>query len=153
MIKLAKEAINKASDEMLKEAGKKAGKYAGRVVAIGGFAIAGNYIGHKAKEKGIELTKNIEKGIKDGAQNIADVVQGNKKPELIKVVKNGAEGAAKAVGVAFIAGAGAVLAAKATGYVRDAGKDLGEDMAADYRKIKYFVEEETVEILEDEIEY
>ena len=33
------------------------------------------------------------------------------------------------------------------------GKNIAEELTADYRKIKYFVEEEDVEIYEDEIEY
>lgn len=154
MIKLARQAVTKASDEMLKEAGKKAGKYAARVAAIGGAAIAGNYIAHKTKEKGIQLTKDIEEVIKDGSQEIADVIQGNKKAEPIKacgkIVKGTAKGAAVVIGV----GLGTVLGAKVVGYVRDSGKDVIEDVAADYRRIKYFVEEDIeIGIDEDEIEY
>ena len=84
MIKLAKQAVSKASNEMIKEAGKQAGKYAARVVVLGGAAIGANYVAHKTKEKGIELTKKVERAIKDGAQNTADVIQGNKKSEPVK---------------------------------------------------------------------
>lgn len=154
MIKLARQAMSKATDEMMKEAGKKAGQYAVRVAAIGGAAIAGNYVAHKTKEKGIELTKNIEKSIKEGSQEIADVIQGNKKAEPVKACMKIAKGAGKAAAVVAAVGIGTVAGAKLAGYVRDKGKDITEDMAADYRRVKYFVEEDIeIDINEDEIEY
>lgn len=154
MIKIAKQAINKATDEMMKEAGKKAGQYVARAAVIGGAAIAGNYVAHKTKEKGIELTKNIEKSIKKSSQDIADVIQGNKKPEPIKACAKIAKGAGKAAAVVITVGVGAVAGAKIAGYVRDEGKDIIEDISADCRRIKYFAEEEIeISIDEDEIEY
>ena len=153
MIKLAKQAVSKASNEMIKEAGKQAGKYAARVVVLGGAAIGANYVAHKTKEKGIELTKKVERAIKDGAQNTADVIQGNKKSEPVKTGVRVVKRVAKTVGTAALVGAGTIAAAKITGYVRDSGKNIAEELTADYRKIKYFVEEEDVEIYEDEIEY
>lgn len=154
MIGLVKQAVNKATDEMLKESAKKAGGYAARVVVLGAAAISGNYVVHKTKEKGIELTKNIEKGIKDSSQDVADVINKNKKAEPLKVGKKVVIGASKAVGVAAVAGLGAIGGAMLTGYVRDKGRDLTEEVMADYRKIKYFVEEETIiDAIDDEIEY
>lgn len=156
MITLAKQAMEKATNEMMKEAGKKAGKYVTRVAVIGGAAITGNYVAHKTKEKGIELTKNIEKSIKNGSQEIADIIQGNKDIEPIKAGVKIVKGVGKAAAVTVVAGAGAVAAAKITGYVRDTGKDLSEELAADYRKVKYFVEEDIdtdIDAAYDEIEY
>lgn len=154
MIKVVKEAVNKATNEMLIESGKKAGKYAGRIVVLGAAAIGGNYVVHKTKEKGIQLTRDIEKGIKDGSQDVADIINQNKKPEPIKTGKKIVLGAGKAVGVAAIAGIGAIGGAMITGYVREKGKDLTEEIMADYRKMKYFVEEESaINVMDDEIEY
>lgn len=154
MIGIVKQAIDKATDEMIKESSKKAGQYAVRVVALGAAAIGGNYVVHKTKEKGIELTKNIEKGIKESSQEMADVINQKKKPEPIKAGKKIVVGAGKAVGVAAIAGLGAIGGAMLTGYVREKGKDLTEEVMADYRKMKYFVEEETaINTIDDEIEY
>lgn len=154
MIGIVKQAIDKATDEMIKESSKKAGQYAVRVVVLGAAAIGGNYVVHKTKEKGIELTKNIEKGIKESSQEMADVINQKKKPEPIKAGKKIVVGAGKAVGVAAIAGLGAIGGAMLTGYVREKGKDLTEEVMADYRKMKYFVEEETaINTIDDEIEY
>ena len=153
MIKLAKQAMGKASNEMIKEAGKQAGKYAARVVVLGGAAIGVNYLTHKTKEKGIELTKKFEKAVKDGAQSTADVIQGNKKSEPVKTGVKIVKGAVKTVGTAALVGAGTIVTAKVAGYVRDSGKNIAEELTADYRKVKYFGEEEAIEIYEDDIEY